>query len=126
MLPLSNSIMENQRWQTGSRSPKAQHLEIIPFESYEIGICRETTSPTNQRILPQIPQHQPAKPKKYNHASPEYPLILLRPPLHHANRVPTNPQRIRYTIQLALRALQHLALMSQVAQHSAATVQELV
>ena len=36
MLPLSNSKTESQHWQTGSGSPKAQHLEIIPFESHEL------------------------------------------------------------------------------------------
>jgi hypothetical protein len=42
--------------------------------------------------------HQPTEQEEDYDASPEYPLILLRPPLHHSNRIPTNPQRISHSI----------------------------
>lgn len=76
--------------------------------------------------LPQIMQHQPTKQKENHHARPKYPLILLRPPLHHPNRIPANPQRIRHIVQPPLRALEHLALVAQIAQHGAPPVQKLV
>ena len=64
-----------------------------------------------QPLLPQIMYYQPTKQEEYYHAGPEYPLVLLRPPLHHPNRIPTNPQRISHTINPLLCPLQHLPLL---------------
>jgi hypothetical protein len=79
-----------------------------------------------QPSSPQIVYNQPAEQEEHNNATPEYPLVLLRPPLHHANRIPTDPQRIRDSIQPSLRSLQHFSLLPQVAQHSSPPIQELI
>jgi hypothetical protein len=61
-------------------------------------------------------QQQPAESKENNHSRPKNPLILLRPPLNHTNRISTDPQRVRNTIQPLLRPLQDLPLLSQIPQ----------
>lgn len=62
-------------------------------------------------------QTQPAEPKEDNNARPEDPLILPSPPFNHPNRVPRNPKRVSDRVKLLLRALEHLPLRAQVAQH---------
>lgn len=71
-------------------------------------------------------QYQPAKSKENHHPSPKYPLILLRPPLNHPNRIPTDSQRVRHTIQSFLRSLQDLFLLAQVPKHCSAALEVLV
>ena len=71
----------------------------------------------------QPPQHEIAKHKKHNDTAPEDPLILPCPPLHHPNRVPADPERVRHAVQPPLRALQHISLITQVAQHRAAPLE---
>ena len=71
-------------------------------------------------------QHRPAEQEKHHHAAPEDPLILLRAPLDHADGVPADAERAGHVVQLALRALQHLALRAQVPEHGAPTLQVLV
>jgi len=99
------------------------------------GQSRQSETPTmvfqihvSSRFLtsPQISQHQPDKDNKHTDSRPEYPLILLRPPLHHLDRISTNPKRIRNTVQLLLRTLEHLSLLSQITQHSPPSLQKLI
>lgn len=70
--------------------------------------------------------HQPTKQKENNHPSPEYPFVLLRSPLHPPNRITTDPQRVANTVQPALRILENIALLSQILQHGATTIEKLV
>ena len=69
---------------------------------------KHTLTPSSS---PQKIDHQPTKTKEHHRSSPEDPLILLRPSLHHPNRIPRNTQCISHTIQLLLRALQNLPLL---------------
>lgn len=62
--------------------------------------------------LPQIVYHEPTEYKENNYPAPENPLILSRPPLHHAYRISAHPKCIRYTIQLFLRPFEHLPLLA--------------
>lgn len=62
-------------------------------------------------------QTQPAEPKEYNNARPEDPLVLPSPPFNHPDRVPRHPKRVGDRVKLLLRALEHLPLRAQVAQH---------
>ena len=66
--------------------------------------------------------HKPTKGYEYHHSTPEYPLILLRPPLHHSYRITTDSQCIRHTVQFSLCPFQHLTLLAQITQHSAPTI----
>jgi len=99
--------------------------EIQPKPKY---MHKETKTSAVARppTSPQIMQHQPTEQKEHHHARPKYPLILLCPPLHHANCIPADSQRIRHIIQPPLRPLEHLALVAQIAQHGAPPVQKLV
>lgn len=62
-------------------------------------------------------QHRPAKHEKHDDPHPKNPLVLLRPPLNHPDRVPRNPQRVPHRIQPPLRRLQYLPLLPQVPQY---------
>lgn len=62
-------------------------------------------------------QTQPAEPKEDHDARPEYPLILPRPLLDHANGVARDAQRVGDRVQPLLRVLQHVLLRAQVAEH---------
>jgi hypothetical protein len=71
-------------------------------------------------------QNRPAKQKENQHSTPENPLILARAPLDHANGIAAHAQRIGHAIQAALRALEDLALLAQIGEHSAPAVQEVI
>lgn len=71
-------------------------------------------------------QHSPTEEEKHQHANPEDPLVLSRASFHHANGIPTDSQGVRNAVQSSLRALEHLALLSQVGQYCATPVQEFV
>lgn len=71
-------------------------------------------------------QNRPAKQKEDQHSTPENPLILARAPLDHANGVTAHAQCIGNAIQAALRALKDLALLTQIGEHGAPAVQEVV
>jgi len=82
-----------------------------------------------------MPQHvssakemynQPTEQEEDNDASPEYPLVLLRPPLHHAYCVPTYAECVCNSVQPLLGAFEHVSLLSQVAQDCSSPVQELI
>jgi len=75
---------------------------------------------------PQPSQHEVHKDDEHNNPTPKDPLVLLRPPLHHAHRISTDPQRRPNTIQLPLRALQDLPLIAQVSQHSPSSLKVLI
>lgn len=75
---------------------------------------------------PQVMYHQPTKPKENHTSRPENPLILLRPPLHHPNSFPTDPQSIRDAVQSLLRPLQNLFLLPQIPEHGASPLEVLV
>lgn len=62
-------------------------------------------------------QHQPAKQEKHDHARPEDPLVLPRPPLDHADGIARHAQRVGDRVQPLLGALEHLPLRAQVAEH---------
>lgn len=47
---------------------------------------------------PQEMQNGPAEQEKENDTTPENPLILLRPSLHHPNSVPAHTQGISHAI----------------------------
>lgn len=71
-------------------------------------------------------QHGPAEQEENHHSTPENPLILTSPPFHHTNRISTHPQRIRHAIESALGTLQHLPLLTEVRQHGATPIEEIV
>lgn len=71
-------------------------------------------------------QAQPAESKEYYHARPKDPLVLPRPPLNHADRVPGHPERVGHRVQPLLRPLEHLALCPQVPEHRLAARDVLV
>lgn len=75
---------------------------------------------------PEEVQTQPAERKEYHHAHPEDPLVLPRPPLDHADRVPGHTERVGDRVQPLLRALEHLALRAQVTQDGLAPCNVLV
>lgn len=60
---------------------------------------------------------------KDNNTGPENPLVLLGPPLNHANRVSGDAQRIRGRVKLPLRPLEHVPLVAQIPQHGPAPLQ---
>ena len=62
-------------------------------------------------------QTQPAESKEDDNSRPEYPFVFPRPSLNHADRVPGDTKRVCDRVQLLLRALEHLALRTKVAQH---------
>lgn len=62
-------------------------------------------------------QHQPTEQEENHHASPKDPLILLRPPLNHPDRIATDPQRVANRVQLPLRILHDFSLLIQIPQH---------
>jgi hypothetical protein len=76
--------------------------------------------------LPQEVQHKPAEEKEDDDAGPEDPLVLFRSALNHADRVSADAQGICNAVQPLLRALEHVPLAAQVAQHSPASVEKLV
>jgi hypothetical protein len=69
---------------------------------------------------------EPAEDEEDDDAGPENPLVLLGPPLHHADRVAADAERVGDGIQPPLGALEHLPLLAQVAQNVPAAVEELV
>lgn len=80
-------------------------------------IRNETNLPTLLPFQsPQEVQTQPAERKEYHNTRPEDPLVLPRPPLDHADRVPGHTERVGDRVQPLLRALEHLALCTQVTQ----------
>ena len=70
--------------------------------------------------------HPPTKPHKHHHAHPENPLILPRPPLHHPDRIPTDPQCVRNAVQPFLCPLEDLSLLTKITEHRTPAVQILV
>lgn len=62
-------------------------------------------------------QHQPAKQEKDDDARRKDPFVLPRAALHHADCIAAHAQRVGDAVQPLLRALEHLALLGQVAQH---------
>jgi hypothetical protein len=75
---------------------------------------------------PQVVYDEPAEQEEDDDPTPEYPLVLFRPPLHHPNGVSTDPQGIGNSIQSSLGTLQYLPLLSQIAQHRSAPIKELI
>jgi hypothetical protein len=69
---------------------------------------------------------EPAEDEEDDDAGPEDPLVLLGPPLHHADRVAADAERIGDGIQPPLGALEHLPLLAEVAQDVPPAVEELV
>lgn len=59
-------------------------------------------------------QDSPAEEEEDDHATPEYPFILLRSSFDHPDRVPTDTQSVGDAVQPALRALQYLSLLAEV------------
>ena len=84
-------------------------------------MAQTSAIPSSQKVY-----YRPAEQEEHNHTSPKDPLILPRSPLHHANRISTDPQRARHVIQPPLRALQHVTLRAQVAQHRAPALEILI
>lgn len=66
---------------------------------------------------------EPAKRKKKHDPGPEDPFVLLGPPLHHADRVAADAQRVGDAVQLPLSAFEHLSLLAQIAQHGPAALE---
>lgn len=78
---------------------------------------------------PQSPQEmydEPAKGEEKHDAGPEDPFVLLGPPLDHADGVAADAQRVGDAVQLPLRALEHLALLAQIAEHGPAALEVFV
>lgn len=70
--------------------------------------------------------NQPAKQEEHHYSRIEYPLVLLRPPLHHAYCIAAYTERISHCVQPPLRTLQDISLLSQITQHLSPSVKELV
>ena len=58
----------------------------------------EYTKTPGKLCLPQVMNHKPAKEKENYYAAPKYPLVLFRPPFHHANCISTDAQRCAHRI----------------------------
>lgn len=67
-------------------------------------------------------QHQPDKAKEDNDSSPEDPLVLHGPALHHTDRIATDSEGVGNAIEFALRVFQHVLLRAQTAQHFSAAL----
>lgn len=63
---------------------------------------------------------QPTEAKEDDDAGPEDPLVLLGPPLDHADGVPADAERVGDAVQAALGILEHVPLGAEVAQHGLA------
>lgn len=72
---------------------------------------------------PQKMYDKPTKGKEKHDAGPKDPFVLLGPPLHHADRVAADAQRVGDAVQLPLSALEHLPLLTQIAQHGSTTLE---
>lgn len=79
-----------------------------------------------RRRSPQEVNDEPAEGEEDDDAGPEDPLVLLGPALDHADGVAADAERVGGAVEAALGALEHLALVAQVAEHGPAAVEELV
>jgi hypothetical protein len=70
--------------------------------------------------------NKPAEQEEDNDSCPKNPLILLGSPFNHTNSIATDTQRIGYAVQSFLRPLEHLSLLTEVAQDSPTSIQEFV
>jgi len=71
---------------------------------------------------PQIVNDQPAEQEEDDNSTPEYPLVLLRSPLDHADGVATNTQGIRHSVQPPLCPFEHFPLLAQIAEDRPSSV----
>lgn len=63
-------------------------------------------------------EHQPAKQEEHHHTSKEDPFVLLCSSLHHADRIAADAKGVGNAVKSLLGALEHLALLAQVAEDS--------
>jgi hypothetical protein len=78
------------------------------------------------RVSSQVMYDEPAKCKEDHNTSPKDPLVLLRSPLNHTYGISTDTQCICNAIQPSLCSLQHLPLLTQIAQDRPAPIQKFI
>ena len=65
---------------------------------------------------PKVVEHEPAKQDEDDNTGPKDPLVLPRPPFHHAYRIPRDPKGVGHRIKPFLCVLQCLPLRRQIPQ----------
>jgi hypothetical protein len=109
--PNAGADETNKRYKTG------------PYIVPDVGKKNLENSPTQQHpldkdqkpqsmILPQKVQHSPAEQEENHHPTPEYPLVLARPSLHHSDGIAAYAESVCNAVQSPLGTLEHFALLS--------------